>query len=1305
MKKKLTTLLFGLLLAVGWTSSAFAQATVDTGPNGATYKESVVSTWTYTWTDANGGSHENSFTDVATDPYQMYELLRQVYMDKRFPGPTYSAYNSSDYSDKERKVYYGGVEGGWNIPGGDATAVGDITINVTTQWSNYPVYIKSIIIKSGSTEITRFEYTDGMSNYPEGWTSNPSLSVNDNGEFYFNRTSSGYIYVSSEILEGYTSVDVIINARSVDDDYYGYAISVNNSSQQLASTSLSDYTWTVNGTVQNDENYYTPEKDGYTALMVSLNNTMVHAPKHYPQNDNTNWDNYFTTKAEIIEYLTNNVQSIRLLTDGLRIGSADDFSRGTVFNCDGVYNKFFILSKGQSRQKDQAVLDRQTSYGYLLGERVLFKELFEEFSPTDGSTDSQITDFYAKMTEGSVYEVQHDCASVIENEHEFSMSGKDGTTAYPMSGLNFFIPDFRLKYWTTTVQTQNTWGQTVNLTVDGRTMNPYKSIQGQEYRTCPNFTANFAQYNLDYRPKMGIYLIHLEANAQEVAQVHEPGNLNYEVTLEWTSSLNEMANPDHEEGKDVPQIFTVYYYDNDGNLQPLVVEGYTNTNGETGVTTLTYRVEQREHSYTINYIIKGSPNDSDHPSFIAWSNTDGVVIPGWNDFVGLDLDHFESDFETTTLKNWYRNFLLVKNDVGDGLTVDKVKGGMESFNVYRYDAAKADAKIQIATLTFSNPTDEQVNYKVEYVDDLQNIKEDKYNRSAMQIPDEGIVRVKGNGDIVIQPNGYWVNFKSIVVKNNNQTIVSWTGGDLPRTMKISDGSEWEEYTTDAGDNVHYIEGGGYIYIPSMLNRYSNLTVEIVAYADGSNTAKITVNDLTQSVSNTATTTAKTWSNLSDNGAGLLRLALPIVDQFNVDIPSDNKHPNRYGYVLMYEPSGADAKESGSVEVPVLHTEVAVNGYYTEEQVMDDKDRSLAVDMMSADVTLNLPVAANPTPEYVRLQGGLNVIPEPEKNMLSQLFRRTAGDYREEDKTSPLYVADDTYAYPAGKLEYFNKDDITTGEYTKNYISYAPSITADGIARRYYEDDHLDNSYGGPIWVSSVGMVDVSGNVEQASDSKWSTWTYNEGENDVKCTFFRAALNLDGYLPLINVPKLSNPEYEPFMFRVWVKCDNMRNYKYDNTSGRYVDDGPVGSNIQLLQDEEIYWPTTATLEGNKCSLTYGSIGDTGNGPDAYNNNLVFGAPVGSKPTYIVRFYYRAKKASNTTTLRANGEEVPMYYVVEGEFTPDKIPTAVSELVVKGEVVSKTYINTLGQQSDKAFEGVNIVITRYSDGTVTTTKVVK
>jgi hypothetical protein len=51
------------------------------------------------------------------------------------------------------------------------------------------------------------------------------------------------------------------------------------------------------------------------------------------------------------------------------------------------------------------------------------------------------------------------------------------------------------------------------------------------------------------------------------------------------------------------------------------------------------------------------------------------------------------------------------------------------------------------------------------------------------------------------------------------------------------------------------------------------------------------------------------------------------------------------------------------------------------------------------------------------------------------------------------------------------------------------------------------------------------------------------------------------------------------------------------------------------------------------------------------------------------------------------------------------TAIDALVVDGKpVAGVTYYNMAGQQSNKAFEGVNIVVTRFTDGTKKTTKVV-
>ncbi len=53
----------------------------------------------------------------------------------------------------------------------------------------------------------------------------------------------------------------------------------------------------------------------------------------------------------------------------------------------------------------------------------------------------------------------------------------------------------------------------------------------------------------------------------------------------------------------------------------------------------------------------------------------------------------------------------------------------------------------------------------------------------------------------------------------------------------------------------------------------------------------------------------------------------------------------------------------------------------------------------------------------------------------------------------------------------------------------------------------------------------------------------------------------------------------------------------------------------------------------------------------------------------------------------------------------VVTGVENIVGNDAVTDVTYYNTLGMMSHKPFEGVNIVVTRYSNGTTTTTKVVK
>jgi hypothetical protein len=104
--------LFAALFVLAGLFSAQAQSVV--------HNKAYFDGMTYQWTDASGVSHENSITEVATDPYQIVALLKKIYCDPNIPGPKFSAYDKN--GAREDSVYYGAVGGGWNISASDVTA-------------------------------------------------------------------------------------------------------------------------------------------------------------------------------------------------------------------------------------------------------------------------------------------------------------------------------------------------------------------------------------------------------------------------------------------------------------------------------------------------------------------------------------------------------------------------------------------------------------------------------------------------------------------------------------------------------------------------------------------------------------------------------------------------------------------------------------------------------------------------------------------------------------------------------------------------------------------------------------------------------------------------------------------------------------------------------------------------------------------------------------------------------------------------------------------------------------------------------
>ena len=272
---------------------------------------------------------------------------------------------------------------------GGESGIGDIIISGT----NNNAVIKSINVTSGGTTLFSWNYLNNYLNFMPGMlvagygearyfgyggTGVYSYYYNNNYGINFDSDDLNPIILQGWLFDGYSSVTVTIQAFSNSTTTYGN-LTINNDTRSVTSTTYNNpgtYTWTISaknyaGPTMYDPNQYKPSKEGYTALVVKLRNN----PYLKPDETNFAQQCFYNSKDSIISYLSRNVKSIQLLTDGLRIGEGDKM--GTVFNSPkGEYCRFFFLSKGQARQKSDMVVNEQIWREHLLGENVPFAQMF-----------------------------------------------------------------------------------------------------------------------------------------------------------------------------------------------------------------------------------------------------------------------------------------------------------------------------------------------------------------------------------------------------------------------------------------------------------------------------------------------------------------------------------------------------------------------------------------------------------------------------------------------------------------------------------------------------------------------------------------------------------------------------------------------------------------------------------------------------------------------------------------------------------------------------------------------------------------
>ena len=522
-----------------------------------------------------------------------------------------------------------------------------------------------------------------------------------------------------------------------------------------------------------------------------------------------------------------------------------------------------------------------------------------------------------------------------------------------------------------------------------------------------------------------------------------------------------------------------------------------------------------------------------------------------------------------------------------------------------------------------------------------------------------------------------------------------------------------------------VSGAGFTVSPTTLSAdaVNNGTATVTVTYNGTTTSAGTLTISSGEVSTTVNLTGSYSTGIAPTAHGMVRMGtLRIVDQFAEKIPATNDHPYRYTYFLKLATRDTT---SSPARVPVQHTGAEMNGYYTHAEMKGDTNPAnfLTEDMLSAEVDMTL--SPSSAPYFYTINSVKNGVPASVtdynnhyKSYLNVLQRREAGDYQEmqakyNDEITNPHKGD---IYAAGAHDFFDYRAIQA-ESKDDSLSYVPIVWTKGIDRHYYVDDSLHNSYGAPIWEVRTGdvIVDKDGTVcqKQARRDANGNWVWNNSVNykldgTDYCLYF-VSVDAQGILPVSNV------EYEPYMFRLWLvdSTASLRNYTWELNdkgkpvkivdAGAYTENGGMWKLLDTKMCENWHGQDGKDFDPDLNYVV--SIVDGNAENHSWSENLAFVGPMnGFNPKLYVRFYYKIKGAPDPTIngMRGDGDEDNVGYVVLRGVNPDP-STAVHEIVITGEVESQTFYNVQGMQSDKPFDGINIVVTRYSNGATTTTKV--
>ena len=1213
---------------------------------------------TYTWkewketdtTEPTGPEHTSNLAEIATDPDQIIAMLREVYMNKEIPGNFTRGCASTDGN-----TYFG-------------------THDINVQYT-------------GAGEIKRTSSTNAEYKDTFGW--------NIPGDV-LSRQSYSYDYVTY---------------------YYWYM----------------------------DPEQYKPYNEGLTMLLLEIQDGFSPTTLYKDANGNLTTESSGNTKvidgvvidnqegyAQLREIFSKTIKSARILTEAKRSGEGEN--AGTLFkiDCDKM-NKFYFIAKGQLQWLTSVWYEyRNTTYSGNTKYSTVFRNfpytgpcyiyrqnnttidkyvdpalhtyftlghMFEQFSPAEGDSQELTSDLYWQLKDMMSFNVIHDCPNVpyVSNGHHFMMYGVDSKSddCQDVRDLMFFVPDYRM------------------MDHSGRGLYGYQN-------STDFIMQDYFYYHPPHKPSMGLFVI----KQNPITGQQKENEKTYKLHLTWTSNLLSFL-PDTDGQYDLYRVIT-----NADGTKTYQKVGVFNPN------TFAYddEVPMDKSGKQVTYVVQG--RDVDGFLSLQMSNEESFVIPGYDHAeqlrIALNSDYYFSRYDAADKTNNYSNSVIANNSVGTNVRPEYIENGSQ-FKFWRATIDTQTGEVITPNKPFvvaevSNwdaTTGGTLTYK--NWEDQTDFSEKPYGHGYHANPTTSNITIDNNGEVVFDGLKLYDNFSVDITDANDhptqyvyyvtlETAVPFGLVDnIPSFAVWQDGkifvyfeapyTDWYEvraYAWDgddkfagewAGTEMTHFEtyNGKKVYqwsIPARDNGALPASI-IFSWKDGynnfhqtqnldySNGGYYTITDVDNSTGGlVATTSAANTSNSARSNTvsvPVYKTAMSMYPLSWTDVEGDVTHskPASTKFTL-------DARYSSKTEIL---------GYYIyrwADTETDEDDRSIYED--NGDDSSPQGQAGNQS-EYYTVAMNTDYTDETDH------FQLVNGQYADVTAT----FMDNYMSGMEGEVIIVEGEEVKTKATEADTYTYAPVVELFAPYGSKVPGTNVDrgdyNTYGGPQQMTAGGLLDIS--VVKHEPSKYSWTGKNTEGQDQEYRYYNVGLKISGDPTYSIVPE----GYYIAKVRAWRKIER----KYLGEQAQTQDTPDYTGRLQLDTNGEYMF-----VDKDECQkgeeLGDKEIGTSGSGPVCSGTFGAVALQQGESipMSFVVRVYF-TKAPTKADPESADGK----YYIAE--YTVDdvleyQIPTAV-ENINASQVAGVKYYNPAGIESDKPFKGVNIVVTRYSDGSTTTTKILK